>query len=90
MTTLLDWFDGRTLLLLVGFVALEALWFLWRWRVGASRLRPAEILWNLASGAALMAAVGLALEGEREAVAACLLLALFAHLLDLRARLKAA
>jgi len=87
---MLDWFDGRTVLLLVAFVALEALWFYWRWRIGRSRLRPAEILWNLASGAALMAAVGFALEGERAAVAACLSLALVVHLLDLRARLKAA
>ncbi len=87
---MLDWFDGQTVLWLVAFVALEAVWFYWRWRSGRSRLRPAEILWNLASGGALMAAVGFALEGEREAVAVCLTLALIVHLLDLRARIKAA
>lgn len=90
MPVMLDWFDGRTVLWFVALVALEAVWFYWRWRSGRSQLRPSEILWNLASGGALMAAVGFALEGEREAVAACLTLALIVHLLDLRARLKAA
>lgn len=83
--------DGGLLSIVVVLIGLEALWFVWRWRRQRSGLPPGKILWNLLSGAALMMAVAAALENlPRSVVAICLSVSLVAHLLDLRARLKAA
>ncbi len=85
-----EWFaSGRIVDVIVALVALEALLLVGvRLRFGRGP-RPAALLANLASGAALMLAVRAALTGaDWPIVAAWLLAALFAHLTEMMIRFR--
>ncbi|SFL30148.1 hypothetical protein [Methylorubrum salsuginis] len=85
-----EWFaSGRIVDVIVSLVALEALLLVGvRLRFGRGP-RPAALLSNLASGAALMLAVRAALTGaDWPVVAAWLLAALFAHLTEMMIRFR--
>jgi hypothetical protein len=76
--------DARTVDLILGLVALEALGFVAFGTRIAPALGPGRVLWNLLAGAALLVALRSALLGlPWQWLAGSLLLALVAHIGDL-------
>jgi hypothetical protein len=79
--------SGRLIDLILLLIAAEAVGIFLLHRLDSRRPGPRDLYPNLASGAALMYAVKLALQGAAwYALAACLALAFLAHLTDLSLR----